>query len=150
MLPRPIDIYRVLREMVGCGFGVLVVLMQPFVRSRHFFTFLALIGTLAGTAASVSAAMRAGPGFDGLVQSDSFSFFFRLLVGTVAFLVVLAAGPYLEREHLPFAEFYALLLFATAGNGGLASGPKAVTAVDVLAGGLCFRCILAGDSRHFA
>src|SRR2546429_5467509 len=66
-----------------CGFGVLVMLMQPFVRSRHFFTFLALIGALVGTAASVTAAMHAGPGFGGLVQSDSFSFFFRLLVGTV-------------------------------------------------------------------
>src|SRR6266576_3925469 len=114
MLPRTIDIYRVLPELTWCGFGLLAMLMQPFVRSRHFFTFLALIGTLAGTAASVTAAMHAGPGFGGLVQSDSFSFFFRLLVGTVAFLVVLAAGPYLERERLPFAEFYALLLFATA------------------------------------
>src|SRR3989440_6035146 len=52
----------------------------------------------------LTSAMHAGPGFEGLVQSDSFSFFFRLLVGTVAFLVVLAAGPYLERERLPFAE----------------------------------------------
>src|SRR6266699_2862146 len=92
MLPRAIDAYRVLPELVWCGFGVLVMLMQPFVRGKHFFTFLALIGTLAGTAASVTAAMHAGPGFGGLVQSDSFSFFFRLLVGTVAFLVVLAAA----------------------------------------------------------
>src|SRR6266567_3766319 len=99
MFPRTIDIYRVLPELVWCGSGALVMLMQPFVRSKHFFTFLALIGTLAGTAASVTAAMHAGPGFGGLVQSDSFSFFFRLLVGTVAFLAVLAAGPYLGRER---------------------------------------------------
>src|SRR5216684_1475118 len=79
MFPRAIDAYRVLPELVWCGFGVLVMLMQPFVRSRHFFTFLTLIGTLAGTAASVSAAMHAGPGFGGLVQSDSFSFFFGVL-----------------------------------------------------------------------
>src|SRR2546430_4731030 len=101
---------------------------QAFVRSLNLFTFLALIGTLAGTAASISAAMRAGPGFGGLVQSDSFGFFFRLLVGTVAFLVALAAGPYLERERLPFAEFYSLLLFATAGMGGVALAPGPLTA----------------------
>src|SRR3989475_8207559 len=147
MLPRTIDIYRVLPELVWCGFGVLVVLMQPFVRSRHFFTFLALIGTLAGTAASVSAAMRAGPGFDGLVQSDSFSFFFRLLVGTVAFLVVLAAGPYLERERLPFAEFYALLLFATAGMGVLASAQELLTAFIGLEMSSISSYILAGHRR---
>src|SRR5258708_15450152 len=129
MLPRAIDIYRVLPELVWCGFGVLVMLMQPFVRSRHFFTFLALIGTLAGTAASVTAAMHAGPGFGGLVQSDSFSFFFRLLVGAVAVLVVLASGPYLERERLPFAAVYSLVLFAAAGMGRLASGQGLLHAV---------------------
>src|SRR6266566_4788178 len=147
MLPRVIDAYRVLPELVWCGFGVLVMLMQPFVRSRHFFNFLALIGTLAGTAASVTAAMHAGPGFGGLVQSDSFSFFFRLLVGTVAFLVVLAAGPYLERERLPFAEFYALLLFATAGMGVLASAQELLTAFIGLEMSSISSYILAGYRR---
>src|SRR5260370_5639638 len=98
MLPRTIDIYRVLPELVWCGFGVLVMLMQPFVRSRHFFTFLALIGTLAGTAASFTAAMHAGPGFGGLVQSDSFSFFFPPLVGTGAVLGVFGAGSWRQRR----------------------------------------------------
>src|SRR5213078_2995612 len=101
----------------------------------------------AGTAVSVSAAMRAGPGFDGLVQSDSFSFFFRLLVGTVAFLVVLAAGPYLERERLPFAEFYALLLFATAGMGVLASAQELLTAFIGLEMSSISSYILAGYRR---
>src|SRR5580704_16905431 len=147
MLPSAIDAYRVLPELVWCGFGVLVMLLQPFVRSRQFFTFLALIGTLAGTAASVTAAMHAGPGFGGLVQSDSFSFFFRLLVGTVAFLVALAAGPYLERERLPFAEFYALLLFATAGMGVLASAQELLTAFIGLEMSSISSYILAGYRR---
>src|SRR5437899_1575840 len=148
MFPRVIDAYRVLPELVWCGFGVLVMLMQPFVRSRHFFTFLALIGTVAGTAASVTSAMHAGPGFDGLVQSDSFSFFFRLLVGTVAFLVVLASEPYLERERLPFAEFYALLLFATAGMGVLASAQELLTAFIGLEMSSISSYILAGYRRN--
>src|SRR5258706_167563 len=50
MMPSAIDAYRVLPELVWCGFGVLVMLLQPFVRSRQFFTFVALIGTLAGGA----------------------------------------------------------------------------------------------------
>src|SRR5207237_9400544 len=148
MLPRVVYAYRVLPELVWCGFGVLAMLMQPFVRSRHVFTFLALIGALAGTAASVTAAMHAGPGFGGLVQSDSFSFFFRLLVGTVALLVVLAAGPYLERERLPFAEFYALLLFATAGMGVLASAQELLTAFIGLEMSSISSYILAGYRRE--
>ncbi len=147
MLPRAIDAYRVLPELVWCGFGVLVMLMQPFVRSRHFFSFLAMIGTLAGTAASVTAAMHAGPGFGGLVQSDSFSFFFRLLAGAVAFLVVLAAAPYLERERLPFAEFYSLLLFAAAGMGVLASAQELLTAFIGLEMSSISSYILAGYRR---
>src|SRR5256884_1257143 len=147
MLPRVIDAHRVLPELVWSGFGVRAMLMQPFVPSRHFFTFLALIGALSGTAASVTSAMHAGPGFDGLVQSDSFSFFFRLLVGTVAFLVVLVAEPYLERERLPFAEFYALLLFATAGMGVLASAQELLTAFIGLEMSSISSYILAGYRR---
>ena len=97
MLPRALDIYRVLPELIWCGFGVLVMLMQPFVRAREFFTFLALIGSAAGIVVSVIATAHGGPAFYGLVESDSFSLFFRLLVGTVVFLVILAAGPYLDR-----------------------------------------------------
>jgi NADH-quinone oxidoreductase subunit N len=147
MLPRTIDVYRVLPELLWCGFGVLVMLMQPFVRNRHLFTFLALIGTLTGTLASVISAANAGPGFYGLVESDSFSFFFRLLVGTVAFLVVLATGPYLDRERLPVAEFYALLLFATAGMGVLASAQELLTAFIGLEMSSISSYILAGYRR---
>jgi NADH-quinone oxidoreductase subunit N len=147
MLPRTIDLYRVLPELLWCGFGVLVMLLQPFVRNRHFFTFLALIGTLTGTLASVISVANAGPGFYGLVESDSFSFFFRLLVGTVAFLVVLAAGPYLDRERLPVPEFYALLLFATAGMGVLASAQELLTAFIGLEMSSISSYILAGYRR---
>src|SRR5437899_8236982 len=128
MLPQAIDLHRVLPELIWSAFGVLVMLLQPFVRSRQFFSFLALFGSLAGTVAAATAFLHGGPGFHGLVQSDSFTFFFRLLVGSVSFLVVLAAGPYLDRESLPIAEFYALLFFATAGMGLLASAQELLTA----------------------
>lgn len=147
MLPHAIDIYRVLPELIWCGFGVLVMLLQPFVHSRRFFTFLALIGSLAGTAAAFISFLHAGPGFYGLVQSDAFSFFFRALVGTVSFLVVLAAEPYLDREHLPIAEFYALLFFATAGMGVLASAQELLTAFIGLEMSSISSYVLAGYRR---
>src|SRR6266513_2619407 len=147
MLPQAIDLHRVLPELIWSAFGVLVMLLQPFVRSRQFFSFLALFGSLAGTVAAATAFLHGGPGFHGLVQSDSFTFFFRLLVGSVAFLVVLAAGPYLERERLPFAEFYALLLFATAGMGVLASAQELLTAFIGLEMSSISSYILAGYRR---
>src|SRR5213595_4716 len=147
MFPQAIDMQRVLPELIWCGFGVLVMLLQPFVRSRQFFTFVALIGSLAGTVAAFTALAHGGPGFYGLVQSDAFSFFFRLLVGTVSFLVILAAGPYLDREKLPIAEFYALLLFATAGMGVLASAQELLTGFIGLEMSSISSYILAGYRR---
>ena len=138
---------RVLPELIWCGFGVLVMLLQPFVRSRQFFTFIALIGSLAGTVAAFFSLVHGGPGFAGLVQSDAFSFFFRLLVGTVSFLVVLAAGPYLDREKLPIAEFYALLFFATAGMGVLASAQELLTGFIGLEMSSISSYVLAGYRR---
>jgi NADH-quinone oxidoreductase subunit N len=145
--PSVADYYRVLPELIWCGFGVLAMLLQPFARSRHFFSGLAVVGALAGTGASWLAFQRAGLGFFGLIQSDAFSFFFHLLVGTVAFLVVLAAGPYLDREQLPAAEFYALLLFATAGMGVLASAQELLTAFIGLEMSSISSYILAGYRR---
>ena len=147
MFPQAIDIQRVLPELIWCGFGVLVMLLQPFVRSRQFFTFVALLGSLAGTIAAFASFVHGGPGFHGLVQSDAFSFFFRLLVGTVSFLVILAAGPYLDREKLPIAEFYALLFFATAGMGVLASAQELLTGFIGLEMSSMSSYVLAGYRR---
>src|SRR5438477_11132546 len=147
MLPQAIDLHRVLPELIWSAFGVLVMLLQPFVRSRQFFSFLALFGSLAGTVAAATAFLHGGPGFHGLVQSDSFTFFFRLLVGSVSFLVVLAAGPYLDREKLPIAEFYALLFFATAGMGVLASAQELLTAFIGLEMSSIASYVLAGYRR---
>ena len=147
MFPQAIDLQRVLPELIWSGFGVLVMLLQPFVRSRQFFTFIALLGSLAGTLAAFAALVHGGPGFSGLVQSDAFSFFFRLLVGTVSFLVVLAAEPYLDREKLPIAEFYALLFFATAGMGVLASAQELLTGFIGLEMSSISSYVLAGYRR---
>jgi NADH-quinone oxidoreductase subunit N len=147
MFPRTDDLLRALPELIWCGFGMLAMLLQPFVRSRHFFTVLALVGAVGGTGAAFVAGATPGEGFFGLIQSDVFSFFFRLLIGLVAVLVVLAANSYLERENLPFAEFYALLLFATAGMGVLASARELLTAFIGLELSSISSYILAGFRR---
>jgi len=147
MFPVREDLLRVMPELIWCGFGLLVMLFQPFVRNRHFFTFLALLGSLLGTLAAMVPAARGGTAFGGLVQADSFSFFFHLLIGLVVFLVVLAAGPYLERERLASPEFFALTLFATAGMGILASAQELVTAFIGLELSSISSYVLAGYRR---
>jgi len=148
MLPRAIDIYSVMPELLWCTFGVLAMFLQPFVKSRRFFGLLAALGALAGIAATVVNFGQTGLSFFGLIQSDAFTFFFRVLIGTIAFLVVLAAEPYLERENLAPAEFFALVLFATAGMGVLASAQELLTAFIGLEMSSISSYVLAGYRRE--
>src|SRR5215831_4530630 len=99
-LPTTADLKLVLPELVWCGSGLFIMLLQPFLKNRHFFTFLALVGALGGTVFSIVSAWNYGPGFSGLIRADAFSLFFHLLIGGVAFLVVLGSESYLERENL--------------------------------------------------
>src|SRR3984893_12947470 len=147
MIPRPDDFIRVLPETIWCGFGVVLMLLQPFTRNRQVLTFFAILGTGLGTAATLFAGNPGGPAFNGLIQMDAFSVFFQLLGGVVAFLVVLAADPYLEREQLQSAEFYALVLFATAGMGVLASAQELLTAFIGLEMSSISSYVLAGYRR---
>jgi NADH-quinone oxidoreductase subunit N len=150
MIPRPEDLIRVLPETIWCIFGVLLMLMQPFTRSRAALNFTALLGTILGTSATIYAytSVGAGSAFSGLIQLDAYAIFFHLLVGVVAILVVLAAGPYLEREGLETAEFYALVLFATAGMGVLASAQELLTAFIGLEMSSISSYVLAGYRRE--
>ena len=150
MIPRPEDLIRVLPETIWCVFGVLLMLLQPFTKNRATLNFIALLGAILGTTATIYAnsAVGAGSAFHGLIQLDAFSIFFHLLVGGVAILVVLAAGPYLEREGLETAEFYALVLFATAGMGVLASAQELLTAFIGLEMSSISSYVLAGYRRE--
>ena len=139
------NVYHVLPELVWCLFGVVLMLLQPFLKNRQALTFLAMVGAAAGTLVTFYTAM--GSGFSGLVQSDTFSLFFRWLVGLIAFLVILASDSYLQRENLAPAEFYALILFATAGMGVLASAQELLTAFIGLEMSSIASYILAGYRR---
>ena len=127
MVPQAADIARILPEILWCGFGVLLMLLQPFLKNRQVLTLFAMLGAALGTLSTFFG--PAGSGFSGLIQFDTFSVFFHWLLGLVAFLVILAADSYLERENLEAAEFYALVLFATAGMGVLASAQELVDSV---------------------
>src|SRR5277367_6215032 len=139
------NVFHVLPELVWCGFGVILMLIQPFLKNRQALTFLAMFGAAAGTLLTFFTA--AGSGFSGLIQFDLFSLFFHGLVGLIAFLIILASDSYLQRENLEPAEFYALILFATAGMGVLASAQELLTAFIGLEMSSISSYILAGYRR---
>jgi NADH-quinone oxidoreductase subunit N len=145
--PTPDDFYRVLPELLWCGFGLLLMLFQPLTKSRSFLATVAFLGALAGTASSFLAYQHTGAGFFSLIRSDAFSLFFHLLLGLVAVLVILVSDSYLSREKLESAEFYALVLFATAGMGVLTSAQELLTAFIGLEMSSISSYILAGYRR---
>ena len=145
--PSSTDLLLVLPELIWCGFGALLMLLQPFISSRKALTTIAVIGALAGICGNFYAVHNPGSAFSGLVAADPFSIFFSHLVGLVAVLVILAAAPYLDRERLADAEFYALILFATAGMGVLASAQELLTAFIGLELSSISSYILAGYRR---
>src|SRR5246500_4959817 len=139
------NLLRVMPELVWCGFGVLLMLLQPFLKNRQALTFLAMVGAAIGTLSTFFGIP--GSGFSGLIQCDTYSLFFHWLVGLIAFLVILASDSYLERENLDNAEFYALILFATAGMGVLASAQELLTAFIGLEMSSISSYVLAGYRR---
>ena len=145
MVPGLTDIYRVLPELVWCASGVVLMLLQPFLKNRQMLTFLAMVGAAIGTLSTFIGIP--GSGFSGLIQFDTFSLFFHWLVGLITFLVILASDSYLARENLEGAEFYALILFATAGMGVLASAQELLTAFIGLEMSSISSYVLAGYRR---
>src|ERR1700739_5002376 len=139
------NLLRVMPELVWCGFGVLLMLLQPFLKNRQALTFLAMGGAAIGTLSTFFGIP--GSGFSGLIQCDTYSLFFHWLVGLIAFLVILASDSYLARENLDGAEFYALILFATAGMGVLASAQELLTAFIGLEMSSISSYVLAGYRR---
>ena len=139
------NLLRVLPELVWCGFGVLLMLLQPFLKNRQALTFLAMAGAAIGTLSTFFGIP--GSGFSGLIQCDTYSLFFHWLVGLIAFLVILSSDSYLARENLDGAEFYALILFATTGMGVLSSAQELLTAFIGLEMSSISSYVLAGYRR---
>jgi NADH-quinone oxidoreductase subunit N len=130
MLPPLQDLYRIAPEIVLCVFGILVMFLAPIVpKARHsVLATVALIGAALSLVATRFQVVHYGVAYSGLIRADAFSLFVHWIVGGVAFLAILGSTSYLIREDLDAGEFCALILFATAGMGVMASSQELLTA----------------------
>ena len=130
MFPPLQDLYRIAPELVLCAFGMLVMLIDPFVPAgrKRSMGWLAFVGTLAALASLRWAALNQGSAYSGLFRVDMFSLFVHGIVIGVAALAILGSFDYLDRENIQRGEYYALILFATAGMGILAGANELLTA----------------------
>jgi len=147
-----LNLHRVAPELLLCMTGIVVMIVDPFVgptRKRRL-GWLALIGALLALLSVHIAYDFRGLAYDNLISTDMFSVFLHAVVILAATLAILGSLDYLEQEHIQRGEYYALVLFATAGMGILAGANELVTAFIGLEMSSISTYVLVGFRRRSA
>ena len=112
-----INIAAILPALVLSVFGIVVMVAEPFVseRRKSGLAWLALAGTLAAMLALVPMASNRGQWYSNLWIVDDYDVFLDFVFLLIAAITILTSIDFLRREDMNHPEFYALLLFATAG-----------------------------------
>ena len=125
-----IDLSLIAPEMIITAFGLLALLVGVFSRKggrAKIVDTLSLIGVV--LALIVAVTMKGVPrsGFEGMIISDGFALFFKVVFLIIAILTILISMAYTRREGIESGEYYALILFATLGMMLMAAGSHLVT-----------------------
>lgn len=112
-----VDLYSILPVVVLSVFGIAIMVLDPFIppEKTSGLGWLAFAGTLVAGASIIPMRTHPGQWYSNLWIVDDYSTFFHVLFIFIAAMTILISIDYLRRENLNHAEYYALLLFATAG-----------------------------------
>jgi len=157
MLPQAADYMRLLPEIVLTVFGMIVMVVDAAAegqgkdrRIEKTLGAIALIGSLAAVAATLVQAQYPGFAFWNMVQVDSFSVFFHLLVAAVTAVVILTSFEYMEAQQIRAGEYYALILFGAVGMSLMSSAVELVLIFIALEISSISTYVLAGFRRRAA
>jgi NADH-quinone oxidoreductase subunit N len=109
-----VDLLSILPVVVLSVFGIAVMVLGSFL-PRQSLGWLAFAGTVAAGVSIVPMHTHLGQWYSNLWIVDDYSTFFHVLFIFIAAVTILVSIDYLRRENMNHAEYYALLLFATAG-----------------------------------
>jgi len=125
-----LNLHRVAPEIHLAVAGIVVMILDPFIgpTRKRWLGWVAFVGALLALFSVHVAYDSRGPAYDNLISTDMFSVFVHAVVILAALLAILGSLDYLEREGIQRGEYYALILFATAGMGILAGANELVTA----------------------
>src|SRR2546425_5802072 len=112
-----INIAAILPALVLSVFGIVVMVAEPFVseRRKSGLAWLALAGTLAAMVSLIPMASNRGQWYSNLWIVDDYDIFLNFVFLLIAAITILTSADYLRSQNMNHPEFYALLLFATAG-----------------------------------
>jgi NADH-quinone oxidoreductase subunit N len=152
MIPT-VDYIRILPELVLSVFGIIIMLVDPKLPPKSNtkpLGMIALVGVLAGLAATCIQAQNYGDAFFGMVRVDAFSVFFHFVILLIALVVILVSFNYLEVQHIHSGEYYGLVLFGTVGMMLMSSAIELVLIFIALEISSISTYILAGFRRRTA
>ena len=152
MIPS-VDYIRILPEIVLSVFGIIVMMADPLLAEqspKKPLGIIAIIGTLAGLAATAYQTRYYGSAFYHTISVDTFSVFFHIVVLLIALVVILTSFEYLEVQRIRSGEYYGLILFGSVGMMLMSSAVELVLIFIALEISSISTYILAGMRRRAA
>lgn len=121
-----VNLWLILPELIICVVGVVVMLVDAFVKptQRWVTGGISLIGLAAAAASSVWLWLSwrgSTEAFNGMIVLDELRLGFTFVFLVVSALTILISMVWVENERLPAGEFHSLLMFATSGMMFMAS-----------------------------
>src|SRR5208337_3114148 len=152
-IPQDVDYVRILPELVLSLFGIVIMLLDPFVdeeKSQKTLGLIGFAGTIAGLVSTWYMAQSPGLAFSKMVRVDSFSVFFHFLVIAIAAVVILTSFEYMAVQKIRAGEYYALILFGVVGMCLMSSAVELVLIFIAIEISSISTYILAGFRRQEA
>jgi len=152
-LPQGADYLRILPEILLSIFGMIVMVLEPLLdekTSQKILGQIALLGALAGLGSTWFMAQTPGLAFWNMVQVDSFSVFFHVLIIAITAVVILISYEYMAVQRIRAGEYYALILFGAVGMALMSSAVELVLIFIALEISSISSYVLAGFRRHEA
>ncbi|MBN9493345.1 NADH-quinone oxidoreductase subunit N [bacterium] len=112
----------------GSALGIIAVdLIWPRVR-KDLLAYLCAVAAIAWAVASVFYIGKTPNSFQGLIQVDDFTTYFRLMAAGIVFCIALISPNYIRGRIDAAAEYYALLLLGCCGLVFMAAARELITA----------------------
>ena len=135
-------------EIFVLAVGMIILLAGNFIKNKGLIAYLAIVGLIVSLVLSIQQWEQPQSGFFGMVQKDNATVFFNFIFIVAGIVSILMSRSYLIAKGIEKFEYYAMILFSTAGMMTMASSSDLVViflGLEIMSVPLY---VLAGFARH--